>query len=267
MRRNAEQSHVITSKRVRLGRHVVLVCAIVLSTAACGDHPLESIGLRSSNWINEPTVPTTIAVNTTIPTVVTADQLFWSNDAIETSNLAERDALLAEVFERRQGDRFVQASRAEIVSALPDVSFPGAVPSGAEWVSSQLVFENDGSVALDPSAAFGIWSAEPYTRSRSVAQMVVIRVSTDPEGADELASGEAVATCARFADRSSDSCEVVALGGRELWILDDAGGTTVIWYDTPYRYELFGRTFVPTRVLQDMSETMVPLASLGAATS
>jgi hypothetical protein len=48
---------------------------------------------------------------------------------------------------------------------------------------------------------------------------------------------------------------------------DDAGGTTVIWYDTPYRYELFGRTFVPTRVLQDMSETMVPLASLGAATS
>ncbi|MFZ0013610.1 MAG: hypothetical protein WAL25_05780 [Acidimicrobiia bacterium] len=252
---------------VRLARSVSLACAIVLCTAACGDNPLESIGLRSSSWINEPTVPTTIPVNTTIPTVVMADQLFWSNDAIQTSNLADRDAMLAEVFERRQGDRFVQASRLEIVTALPDVSFPSEVPTGAEWVSSQLVFESDGAVAPDPSAAFGIWSAEPYTRSRSVAQMVVLRVSTDPEGAEELASGEVVATCSRFADRSSDSCEVVAGGARDLWILDDAGGTTIIWYEAPYRYELFGRSFVPTGVLQDMSETMVPLGSIGGVPS
>ena len=59
------------------------------------------------------------------------------------------------------------------------------------------MFNNDGTIAADPSAAFGIWSAEPYTRSRSVAQMIVLRVSTDPEGAEEAAS-ETRPSCAPF---------------------------------------------------------------------
>lgn len=240
---------------------------MVFALAACGDSPLESIGLRSSDWINEPTVPTTIAVDTTLPRIVPAETLQWANAGIVNEGIEDRQAMLSEVFDRREGDRFIQASGAEIVVAIPEVAFPDRAPNGATWVSSQLVFENDGTLSDEPSAAFGIWSAEPYTRSRSVAQMIVIRVSNDPEAADELATGAAEATCARFSDRSSDDCEIITVGTRETWVFEESGGSTLIWYDGPYRYEMFGRSFVPSRVLQEMSGAMVPLSSLATAPS
>lgn len=254
-----------TTRRVRLRLVAVFVTAFAL--VSCGDSPLESIGLRSSDWINEPTVPSTIAVDTTIPRIVSAAALQWANEGIVNETVGDRDAMLAEVFDRREGDRFIQASGAEIAVALPEVTFPDRAPAGAEWVSSQLVFENDGTLSNEPSVAFGIWSAEPYTRSRSVAQMIVMRVSNDLEAANELATGAAEATCSRFADRASDECEIITVGSRETWLLEESGGSTLIWYDGPYRYEMFGRSFVPARVLQEMSGMMVPLSSLLAAGS
>lgn len=234
--------------------------------AACGGFPLQSIGNRSSGWINEPTVPTTLEVVTTAPTVIDSSTLQWSNDVIETQTLDDPALLLAEVFGRRQGDRFIQASRIEVAAALPDVGFPAYAPPTAQWVSSQLVFNNDGTLSNDPSAAFGIWSAEPYTRSRSVAQMAVLRVSNDPETAAEVTStGDA--SCARFAERSTDQCEIVQVGERDTWLLNGGGGTTLIWFDGPYRYELFGRTFLPIGTLREMSGNMAPLATIGAASS
>lgn len=235
----------------------------MVALVACGETPLDSIGWRSSEWINEPTVPTTVPVVVTTPTSVSVDRLSWANDDIVTEDLDDLDALLAEVFARREGDRFIQASRFEVAAALPDVQFPGSAPVGAEWVSSQLVFSNDGTVADEPSAAFGIWSAEPYTRSRSVAQMIVLRVSTDVDAAAELASGEAEVTCARFADRTTDRCEVVQVGDEEVWMLSASGGTTLVWFDGPYRYELYGRSFVGSTILREMAAEMVPLASIG----
>jgi hypothetical protein len=252
-------------RRLRTPR--LLLLAIVMSTVACGESPLESIGLRSSDWINEPTVPTTVAVNTTTPTVVGVEQLQWVNDDIETPNADDTDLVLAQVFARRQGDRFIQASRLEIAVALPDVAFPARAPAGAEWVSSQLVFDNDGGVADSPSAAFGVWSAEPYTRSRSVAQMIVFTVSTDPEAASELASGEVTPSCARFAERTTEQCEVISVGARDIWLLSATSGSTLIWFEGTYRYELFGRSFVPLAILRDMTDGMVPVASIGAAES
>lgn len=240
----------------------------VFVLAACGGSPLESIGERSSDWINEPTVPTTVSVITTTPTIIPASQLQWANDEIGTDDLDDREALIAAVFARREGDRFIQASRFEIAAALDGVSFPAEAPSGAEWVSSQLVIDNDGTLADDPSAAFGIWSAEPYSRSRSVAQMIVMRVARDQEGADEVSSGESEASCARFSDRTTDQCEIVTIGDRPTWVLTGSqGGSTVIWFESPYRYELFGRPFVPLEVLQDMSTTMVALDSIAGESS
>jgi len=254
-----------SNRRVHLRFVAVLVAALVL--VGCSHSPLESIGLRSSDWINEPTVPSTIVVDTTVPRVVSAAALQWANDGMVNEAVGDRDAMLAVVFDRREGDRFIQASGAEIAEALPDVTFPDRAPAGAEWVSSQLVFENDGTLSNEPSAAFGIWSAEPYTRSRSVAQMIVMRVSNDLEAANELATGAAEASCSRFADRASDECEIITVGSRETWLLEESGGSTLIWYDGPYRYEMFGRSFVPGRVLEEMSGTMVPLSSLLAARS
>lgn len=245
-------------------RAVFVLGALVL--AACGGSPLESIGLRSSEWINEPTVPTTVPVITTTPTIVDASQLQWANDDIENESL-DPDALLAEVFSRREGDRFIQASRFEIAAALPGITFPAEAPNGAEWVSSQLVFDNDGSLADDPSAAFGIWSAEPYSRSRSVAQMVVIRVATDQQGAEEVAEAGSGVSCARFSDRDTESCEITVVDDRPTWILASSGGSTLIWFENPYRYEMFGRNFVSVSILQDMIATTVTLDSIAGESS
>jgi hypothetical protein len=240
----------------------VLVPAILIVLTACGDTPLDSIGWRSSDWINEPTVPTTVAVVTTTPTVVSAERLLWANDEIETASLEDQGAVIQEVFGRREGDRFIQASRFEIAAALPGVAFPGLAPSGAEWVTSQLVVDNDGTVSPDPSAAFGIWSTEPYTRSRSVAQMVVMRVATDPVAAEEVASADSELSCERFAERSADQCEILTIADRPTWLLEETSGSTLIWFEGEYRYELFGRSFVPRPILREMTAGMVPLASL-----
>lgn len=240
----------------------MLVAAIVAVTA-CGEAPLESIGWRSSGWITEPTVPTTVSVEVATPTFVETHSLSWANDEIVTESLDDPSALLAQVFDRREGDRFIQASREEIAVALPDLNFPRTAPIAAQWISSQLVFSNDGTLADEPSAAFGIWTVEPYTRSRSVAQMIVFRVSTDVEAAAELASGAGDSTCARFSDRSNESCEELGVDDRDTWMLSSASGTTVVWFDGPHRYELFGRSFVSPEALIEMSEEMTPIGSIG----
>lgn len=242
-------------------RLVVLV-AIVVGLSACGEAPLGSFGERSSKWINEPEVVTTTAVVVTVPEIVSSETLVWSNDDIVTENLADPNALVSEVFARREGDRFIQASRSEIAAALPGIRFPSVVPWGAGWVSSQLVIESTGLLSDDPSAAFGIWSAEPYTRSRSVAQMAVLRVATDPESATEISIAGDEASCARFAENTTEGCEILEISGRPVWMLSSPQGVTLVWFDDIYRYELFGRSFVPVGGLTRMPETSVLLADL-----
>lgn len=236
--------------------------ALSLLAAACGDAPLGSVGERSADWINEPEVSTTTTVPVTIPIVIGAENLAWANDGIVNENLADPAGTVAAVFARREGDRFIQASRAEIAVALPNVAFPGNVPNGAKWVSSQLVIESNGEISHDPSAAFGIWSAEPYTRSRSVAQMAVLRVALDPDTIAELAAATDPPSCARFADRNTDDCEILEVGGRTTWRLTGSGGVTLIWFDDTYRYELFGRDYLQEEAILGMAEVMIPLAQL-----
>jgi len=251
----------------RLTARFALILAAGILLAACSDAPLGSVGQRSSEWINEPEVVTTPAPPVTIPRASSVASLQWSNDGIVTENLIEPEALIAEVFARREGDRFIQASRAEIAVALPLARFPAEVPYGAKWVSSQLVIENSGELSNDPSAAFGIWSAEPYSRSRSVAQMAVLRVANDRETAIELAQGESDVSCARFADRSTEQCDIIDVNGRQVWRLGSTGGTTLVWFEGVYRYELYGRSFVPPDALVAMAAKSVLLDELGNTSS
>ena len=226
---------------------------ILVLAAACGETPLASVGERSSGWINEPYVVTTTTVPVTSPIVRGAEDLLWSNDEIVTENTEDTDALIAEIFARREGDRFIQASRTEIVGVLPGLLFPTRVPIGSEWVSSQLVINNSGLVADDPSVAFGIWSAEPYTRSRSVAQLVVLRVSSDLQAAVDVEQNESPASCELFADKVDEQCEVLVVSDRDVWVLTSNAGTTLVWYNAPYRYELFGRSFISLNTLTEMA--------------
>jgi hypothetical protein len=238
-----------------------------LTLTACSNAPFQGIGERTSSWINAPTVPTPTTVVVTRPAVVSSLRLQWFNDDIETQNLDDPEALISEIFDRRQGDRFIQASRAEIEVALPGVEFPSFVPYGAEWVSSQLVIENTRLLSDDPSAAFGIWSTEPYTRSRTVAQMLVLNVSLDPERASALAAGELEISCAQLSDLTTESCELIEIDSSSYWRLRSAGGTTIIWFDDTYRYEMFGRNVISLDVLQRMATDMVPLSELRPAAS
>lgn len=242
-------------------RAIVFGVLCLAALAGCGEAPLGSLGDRSADWINEPTVPSTAARVVAPPSPVSVEKLAWANDEILNSNFDDTEAFLADVFERREGDRFIQASRTEIAFALPGVLFPGQAPPGAEWVSSQLVFDNDGSLSAEPSAAFGIWSAEPYTRSRSVAQMIILRVANDPEGAIAV-SEEGATSCARFADETTKSCVFTDTDGESSWVVQSAAGTTVVWYQGVYRYELFGRTFVSQGDLEAMRSNMVALNSV-----
>jgi hypothetical protein len=238
--------------------------ALALILVACGDAPLGSLGQRSSDWLGEPTVITTSTVPSTVPLVVDARGLTWFNDQLGGQFLDDPEALKTAIFARRGGDLFIQASRAEIVALLPDIKFPSSTPYLSEYVTSQLVFDERGDLAEDPVAAFGIWSSEPYTRSRSVAQMIVMTVSVDAEGAAEVASG-ANTSCERFADRTNEVCAVSTVSGRPVWSLEAANGTTMIWFDGEYRYEHFGRSYVTTEALQRMVLDPVPLSGLEAA--
>jgi hypothetical protein len=201
-------------------------------------------------------------VPTTVPIVINTLGLKWFNDGIGGELLDDAEALKNAIFDRRGGDLFVQASRAEIAALVPGLKFPSVTPYLSEYVTSQIVFDNDGNLSADPVAAFGIWSSEPYTRSRSVAQMIVLRVSEDAAGAAEVADPATEISCARFSDRTTEVCAVTTIGVTPVWSLEASNGTTLIWYDEDYRYELFGRSFVAVAALQEMVGDLVPLTDL-----
>lgn len=253
---------VLLRRDLRTSVGTAAIVALVLGLAACGDAPLGSLGQRSSDWLGEPTVITTSTVPSTVPLVVDARVLTWFNDELGGQFLDDPEALKTAVFARRGGDLFIQASRAEIVALLPDIKFPSSTPYLSEYVTSQVVFDERGNLANDPVAAFGIWSSEPYTRSRSVAQMIVLSVSIDPETAAEVASAGADNSCERFADRTNEVCAVNTVSGRPVWSLEASNGTTMIWFDGQYRYELFGRSYVTAEALQRMVLDPVPLSEL-----
>ncbi len=229
---------------------------------ACGGEPFHGLGQRSSDWIGEPTIPTTTTVAMTIPIVVSGETLKWFNDAIVSKSPDDPDALRREIFERGAGELIIQASRAEIVALAPEVKFPTLAPVGSQYVTSQLVFDGSGALSEDPTAGFGIWSSEPYTRSRTVAQVIVLWVAQDETGADEVSASPENVTCARFAGRATNGCEILDIGGVPVWSLKADNGRTLVWYDGVYRYELFGRPFVSVEALVEMASTFEPISQL-----
>lgn len=241
--------------------------AVALVVSACGDTSLAEIGRRSSDWINAPEVVTTTLPPTTVPLLADASILQWANDGIVSLNPDDPETLIEEIFQRREGDRFIQASRAEIATVLPGVLFPSVVPTGAEWVSSQLVINNDGQLSDEPSAAFGIWSAEPYTRSRSVAQMATLTISNDLETATRVAEEGTEISCGAFSNETTTGCDALTVDGRPVWRLVSNGGETFIWFDDSRRYELFGRSFVPDEAMVAMVTDLALLAEVDPVSS
>jgi hypothetical protein len=234
-----------------------------LLVGGCGPDPLSQIGEGSSEWIQEPTMTTvasTQASGAALAPVIGSD---WFNNDLAPIGGTSPDEIIAGVYARaKPSDPFVQATPAEIAIALPGVVFPSLTPPEVRYITSQLVYDlRDITLASDQVAAFGLWTVEPYTRSRSVGQQGVFTVVPDDEGLAALASGTADTSCARFIDQHVD-CSVQEVGTAPAWQLTDQLGTTLVWYGDSYRYELFLRSGIEPGLAIEMAESVRPLGSL-----
>ena len=239
-----------------------LVVAL-LTLAACGPEPLSGVGERSSEWIQEPSVTTVVSVDPgglALAPVIVSD---WFNNDLAPIGGTSPGEIISGVYARANpSDPFVQATPAEIAIALPGVVFPSLAPPEVRYITSQLVYDlRDITLATDQVAAFGLWTVEPYTRSRSVGQQGIFTVIPDAEGLAAIASGNADTSCARYLDQQVE-CSVREVDVAPAWELTDQLGTTLVWYGDSYRYELFLRSGVAPGLAIDMAESVRPLESL-----
>lgn len=238
---------------------------LVLALSACSDSAFIDLGDRSSGWIDE-VATTTATTTTTTPTLTApAADVDWVNDEFDPPDPeADPDRILAQVF-ARAGDasRFLQASREEIAAVTPEVAFPSFVPIEVGYVTSQLVIESRTlQLATDPTVAFGLWSVEPYTRSRSVGQVGVLSVSSvgDEEAASATAANSEV-ICAAISgvDRL---CAVEEFAANPVWRLESETGVSHVWYSGPYRYELSGNGDISEEIWHMAISPMSPISEL-----
>ncbi len=231
----------------------VVVAGLALSGCNLGEQPLAGVGHASGEWVHgadQSTTTSTPATTTTTAPVEAIDVVTWVNDDLGAPG--EDEDPVARVLERRVSfERFVQASRFEIAAALPGIRFPEVLPSDVRFVTSQLVYSGD---RLDPAepAAFGLWTVEPYTKSRSVAQRGVLLVgfAVGAESAADLCP-------------DTGTCSPLELsGGVEAASVDLPEGWTLIWEQEGYRYELFLRGMTTPDVPVDVAASVQPLAGL-----
>ncbi len=243
-------------------RSTAFLFSLLVVLSACGDAPLSGVGGRSSDWIQEPTLATT-ATTSAGPSLASVSRIEWFNADLAPVGGTTPAEIVAGVHSRAAAsDPFVQATPDEIALALPGVEFPSQLPPEIRFVTSQLVFDlSQVTLAADQAAAFGLWTVEPYTRSRSVGQLAVFTVVNDAEGLAAIASGTADTSCARYIDRQAQ-CAVADINGRPAWELTNNLGVTMIWFSDVYRYELFVRAGVSTNLVEEIAESTRLLANL-----
>lgn len=214
-----------------------LVVALALLVASCGE-PLGGLGDASHQFVygdETSTTTTTQPPREAALRVNPADDLVWFNDLLGDGE-GDPETVIRRVYLRAaRGERFVQASRAEIAAALPGVEFPLLVPEGVTHVTSQLVYDIEtGRLDFATSAAFGLWAGEPYINPRSETQLAVLRVG-------ELTEGESLA--------ETDVFSILVEGGREL-----------SWVSDGYVYSLFCRTGIEEATCLTVADSLGSLS-------
>lgn len=230
--------------------------------AACSEVALSDLGERSSGWIGE-VATTTTTVPTPIPSPTReAIEAEWVNDEFGAPPPDARieDVVTRVVARTADDSRFLQASRAEIAVAVPLVEFPSEIPKDAGFITSQIVVDaRTLRLASDPTVAFGLWTVEPYTRSRSVGQVAVLTVATDSTGAENAAADVNSVCATAGVDRL---CSVEYLGRGPVWRFETSAGVSHVWFGGVYRYELEGRPDQDEEVLHRVIDSLVPLVQL-----
>ena len=220
-------------------RRIASIVLIAIAVTACGD-ALRDVGEFSSAFVRGDEDTTTSIVVDGGPDLGVAGitGVTWQNDALDLTVSGSREVLIRDVWAR--GDQispFVQAGRREIAMALPSLLVPTLAPSAVTHISSQLVYDPQ-TALLDAatSAAFGYWTAEPYTLPRSEAQLVVLRIG--------LATTEEVA------------------GFTDIAIFNVEGGRELAWVEGNYVYQLFCRTGVIEEACLAIADSFTPLSLL-----
>jgi len=250
----------------RVLRTTTAVVAIAVLGAACSDDALLDLGGRSGGWIGEVATTATTTTTTAPDPTRDASEVNWVNDDLAPPPDPDADpsAVLAQVFARTGGDsRFLQASRAEVAAVVPEVEFPEEVPAGVFYITSQLVIESRTlRLANDPTVAFGLWSVEPYTRSRSIGQLAVLNVSTDAVASEVANDPNTAPTCTAFAQVADRVCGIETFDDNPVWRLESESGVTHLWYQGVYRYEVTARSGVDEELIHTLARSMVPISQL-----
>ncbi len=221
-------------------RVAAIVVLIGLVAAACGEAGvLDGIGSKTRAFVEGDATTTSTVVALPAGTgdegLVSATDVLWFNDDIATRSTGKPEEVVASVWKRKINSRFIQASRAEIAAAMPAIRFPELVPSDVRWVTSQLVYDADtGLLDSETSAAFGLWSAEPYLSDRS--RLGVLRVGR--------------AAVNTLAERS----DIVPI------LVPD--GVSLGWTESGYRYELFCRSSVSDELCIEVASSSTLLSDL-----
>jgi len=221
----------------RLLRPAVVLLVVL---AACGESgPLDGIGNASRDLVVGDTTTsstvTVISAGIVGEGLVGSGEVLWLNDEILEEATGSAEAVIESVWGRRSGSRFVQASRAEIASALPTLQFPALLAVGTRWVTSQLVYDLDSAkLDSDTAAAFGMWRVEPYTVTEG--RLMVLRVGFAPDGVPP---------------ERSDVTPIAV-----------PDGLTLIWTDAGLRYELFCRSNLSEELCFAVSDSFTALGGV-----
>ena len=166
--------------------------------------------------------------------LVTAADVLWFNDEIEPQYTGNQQEVASAVWRRQLNSRFVQAARAEIAAAMPALVFPSLVPQQVRWVTSQLVYnQTSGTLDAETSAAFGLWTDEPYRSD--TAQLGVLRVGRAPLEAPSVRS--------------------------PIGVIAVPDGVSLGWTESGHRYELFCRSEVSEALCLETAESSALLAT------
>jgi hypothetical protein len=217
-------------------RRSTLVFGAGILLAGCG-HLLEGVGSLSQEIVYGGTTSTVTSTTVVqeLGLVPLSDQAIWVNDGFVIEAGVTQEAVIRGVWGRGDGvDPYVQASRQEVVVALPGIRFPQKVPQLVTHISSQLIFDiQTGTLDVSTSAAFGLWSAVPYTVARSEGQSAMLRVGIKTT-TDSIEAGQIVT-------------------------LQVADGYDLTWSENSYVYELFCRTGLSEEACFAMAESLAPL--------
>ncbi len=216
--------------------------ALVLSAilVGCGEAGLlDGVGERTRGFIEGDVTTTTTVVAVVAGTgdegLIGATDVSWFNDDLPNQMTGTSEQVIRGVWERELNSRFVQSSRTEIATALPAIMFPDLVPETVRWITSQLVYdESTGVLDPDTTAAFGMWTSDPY--QSETTRLGVLRV------------GRAAA------DLLPARSNIVPI------IVPD--GISLGWTEAGHRYELFCRSDISEELCIDVANSAAPLSGL-----